>query len=110
MTPTDWFELVIVVVLIGVVGVMAASEVAITRTNRVRAVRLQEEARRGSSALVRIVEEPAPFLNVVLLITLLATIGGTTIATSLAVRHFHGAGEIISTAAMTLVLFVFAEV
>lgn len=110
MTPTDWFELFIVAILIGVVGVMAASEVAITRTNRVRAVRLKEEKRRGSAALVRIVEEPAPFLNVVLLITLLATIGGTTIATSVAVRHFHGAGEIISTALMTLVLFVFAEV
>jgi CBS domain containing-hemolysin-like protein len=110
VTPTDWFELFIVAILIGVVGVMAASEVAITRTNRVRAVRLKEEKRRGSAALVRIVEEPAPFLNVVLLITLLATIGGTTIATSVAVRHFHGAGEIISTALMTLVLFVFAEV
>ncbi|MEP7060202.1 MAG: DUF21 domain-containing protein, partial [Actinomycetota bacterium] len=83
MTPTDWFELMVVLVLIAVVGVMAASEVAITRTNRVRAVRLAEEKRRGSAALVRIVEEPAPFLNVVLLITLLATIGGTTIATSI---------------------------
>jgi CBS domain containing-hemolysin-like protein len=110
VTPTDWFELLIVVLLIVVVGVMAASEVAITRTNRVRAVRLADEKRRGASALVRIVEEPAPFLNVVLLITLLATIGGTTIATSIAVRHFPGVGEIISTAAMTLLLFVFAEV
>ena len=110
MTPTDWFELVVVLVLIVVVGVMGASEVVITRTTRVRAVRLQEEGRRGSAALVRIVGDPAPFLNVVLLITLLATIGGTTIATSVAVRHFHGAGEIISTAVMTLLLFVFADV
>ena len=110
MSPTDWFELVVVLVLIVIVGVMAASEVAITRTNRVRAVRLQEEGRRGSAALVRIVGDPAPFLNVVLLITLLATIGGTTIATSIAVRHLRGAGEIVSTALMTLVLFVFAEV
>ena len=46
----------------------------------------------------------------VLLLTLLATIGGTTIATSIAVRHFHTAGEIISTVVMTLLLFVFAEV
>ena len=110
MTATDWLEFAIILALIVVVGVMAASEVAITRTNRVRAVRLREENRRGSAALVRIVEDPAPFLNVVLLITLLATIGGTTIATSLAVRHFREVGAIVSTAVMTLLLFVFAEV
>ncbi|MDP9328652.1 MAG: hemolysin family protein [Actinomycetota bacterium] len=111
MTSTDWFEIAIVLVLIGVVAVMAASEVALTRTNRVRALRLVEEQKsRSAERLLKIVENPAPYLNVVLLITLLATIGGTTIATSLAVRHFHTAGEIVSTVAMTLLLFVFAEV
>jgi CBS domain containing-hemolysin-like protein len=111
VTSTDWFEIAIVLVLIGVVAVMAASEVALTRTNRVRALRLVEEQKsRSAERLLKIVENPAPYLNVVLLITLLATIGGTTIATSLAVRHFHTAGEIVSTVAMTLLLFVFAEV
>jgi CBS domain containing-hemolysin-like protein len=88
----------------------AATEIAITRTNRVRAFRLLEEDRRGAAALSRIADDPAPYLNVVLLLTLLATIGGTTLATSLAVRHFHRAGEIVSTIVMTIVLFVFAEV
>jgi len=110
VTGTDWFEIVVIVALIAGVAVFAGSEVAITRMNRVRAIRLAEEGKRGSTALLRIVENPAPHLNVVLLLTLLATIGGTTIATSLAVRHFHGAGEIVSTAAMTILLFIFAEV
>ncbi len=61
-------------------------------------------------ALSHIAENPANYLNVVLLLTLLATIGGTTIATSFAVRHWENAGEIISTVAMTILLFVFAEV
>ena len=110
MSGTDWLEVGIIVVLIAVVAFSAATEVAITRTNRVRAIRLIEEGRRGSAALSRITEDPAPYLNVVLLLTLLATIGGTTIATSLAVRHSERAGEIISTAAMTILLFIFAEV
>src|SRR5207249_1067030 len=88
----------------------AASESAITRMNRVRAFRLREEGRRGAAALVRIVENPAPFLNVILFLTLLFTIGGSTIATTFAVRHFHRAGEIVATILMTLLLFVFAEV
>jgi CBS domain containing-hemolysin-like protein len=110
VTGGDWFQLVFVILLIAVVAVLGAAEVSITRTNRVRAYRFQEEGRRGAASLVKIADNPAPFLNVVLLLVLLSTIGGTTIATSLAVRVFHGAGEIIATLAMTLLLFVFAEV
>ena len=110
MSGTDWVQIGIIVLLIGVVAFNAASEVAITRTNRIRAIRLAEENRRGAGALSKIVDDPAPHLNVVLLLTLLATIGGTTLATSLAVRHLENAGEIVSTVVMTIALFIFAEV
>ncbi len=110
MTGLDWFELVAVILLIAVVGLLGASEVSITRVNRVRAYRFADEKRRGSASLVKIAENPAPYLNVVLLLTLLATIGGTTIALSLAIRKFHGAGEIVATIGMTVLLFVFADV
>jgi CBS domain containing-hemolysin-like protein len=110
MSGTDWFQVVAVFLLICVVGLMGASEVVITKTNKVRAYRFADEKRRGATSLMRISDNPAPYLNVVLLLTLLATIGGTTIATSLAVRHLQGAGEILATVVMTLLLFVFAEV
>jgi CBS domain containing-hemolysin-like protein len=110
VSASDWFEIAIVVLLIMTVGLLGAAEVSITRTNRVRAYRFQEEGRRGAGSLVKIADNPAPYLNVVLLLVLLSTIGGTTIATSLAVRVFHGAGELIATVVMTLLLFVFAEV
>ncbi len=110
MTGEDWLSIVAVVLSIILVGFNAASEVAITRMNRVRAARLVEEERRGANALARITSNPAPYLNVVLFLTLLFTIGGTTIATSFAVRHFKGTGELVATIAMTLLLFIFAEV
>jgi CBS domain containing-hemolysin-like protein len=110
MTSIDAWELVLVGVLVLVAAVLAMAEVSITRMNRVRAYRLQEEGRRGSRALVRIVDNPAQYLNVVLLLTLLVQLGGTTLATTVAVRHFRGLGEIVATAAMTILLFVFAEV
>ena len=110
MTSADWVQIVVILLLIVAVGFLAASETAMTRTNRVRAFTLVEEGRRGAPALAKIVDDPAPYVNVLLLLTLLATIGGTTIATSLAVRHFERAGELISTVVMTILLFVFAEV
>jgi CBS domain containing-hemolysin-like protein len=106
----DWVEVLLVVLLIAFVGVLGASEVSITRMNRVRAYRFVEEGRRGAASLLKIAENPAPYLNVVLLLTLLATIGGTTIATTLAVRKLGGPGEWIATIAMTVLLFVFADV
>jgi putative hemolysin len=110
VNATDWFELIVVVLLIVGVGILGAAEVSITRINRVRAYRLREEQRRGAVSLVKIADNPAPFLNVVLLLTLLSTIGGTTIASSLAIRRFQGAGELIATVGMTVLLFVFADV
>jgi CBS domain containing-hemolysin-like protein len=110
VTSTDWLSLFLVVVAIVLTGFFAGSETAITRMSRVRAFRLREEGRRGAAPLVRIVENPAPYLNVILFLTLLFTIGGSTIATGFAVRHFHRAGEVVATILMTLLLFIFAEV
>jgi len=110
MTAADWTGVVSVAVLIVLAGIMAASEVAVTRMNRVRAYRLQEEGRRGSASLVRIVEHPAKYLNVILLLTLLFHLGGTTIATVVAVRVIGRFGEVAAAFIMTLLLFVLAEV
>ncbi len=110
MSGTDWTEIIGIVLLLAVVALFAMSETAITRIGRARAYRLVEDGRRGAPSLLRIVENVAPYLNVVLLVTLLATTGGTTLATILASRHLHHAGEWVATGGMTLLLFIFAEV
>ena len=74
MNGADWGELIGIVILVLVVFVMAASETAIVRVGRARAYRLAEEDRRGSQSLLKIVENIAPYLNVVLLVTLVATL------------------------------------
>jgi CBS domain containing-hemolysin-like protein len=110
MSGTQWIDLIGVVLLIAAVALMAASETAITKTGRARAYKLVEEGRRGARSLQRIVENLPPYLGVVLLLTLLATVGGTTLAASLANSLTHKYGEIVATVAMTLVTFVFAEI
>src|SRR5436309_777090 len=83
-------------------GVLAAAETSITRMNRVRAYHLRDEGRRGARAVVRIAESPAEYLNVVLLLTLFVLLGGTTLATVVAIRHLHQIGEWVATGAMTI--------
>lgn len=110
MTVLDVTELGVVAILVVVAAILAASETAITRIGRIRAMRLADEGSRGGRALAKIAENPAPYLNGILLVMLLTQLGGTTLATAVAVRHFEQLGEIVATGAMTLVLFVFAEV
>ncbi len=59
---------------------------------------------------MRMVEDPAPLLNVVLLLTLLSHITATVLATVVAIRIFEDAGEVVAAVVMTLAIFVFAEV
>ena len=92
MTAADWALLGVVVVLIGVSAVFAAAETFITRVSKVRAYRLQEEGRRGAASLVKIVENPPPYLNVVLLLMLAVHLAGTTVATVVAVRTIGDLG------------------
>ncbi|HEX9234824.1 MAG TPA: hemolysin family protein [Actinomycetota bacterium] len=106
----DFTELGIVLVLILLAALLAAAETSITRIGRIRAYHLKEEGRRGAGALARIAESPAEYLNVMLLLVLLVQLGGTTLATVIAARHIHQLGEVVATAAMTILLFVFAEV
>ena len=110
LSTLDVAEIVFVALLVLVAAALAASETAITRMTRIRAYRLAEEGRRGGRAMVRIADDPASYLNVILFLTLLVQLGGTTLAGTVAVRHLHQIGEVVSTVVMTLVLFVFAEV
>ena len=53
MSGADWGEIIGIVLLLLVVAMMAASETAITRTNRVHAYHLVEEGKRGAPSLQR---------------------------------------------------------
>ena len=102
--------LIIIVILLLVAAFLAMAETAITRMSRVKAHHLEDQKRKGAKRLLKIVEDPAPFLNVVLLLTLICHVTGTALAAGLAIRELGGSGEAIAAAAMTFVIFVFAEV
>ena len=101
----------VIALLLLVAAFAAMAETAISRFGRVKAVHLaQENPRKSTAALVKIVEDPAPFLNVVLFITLLAHIMGTTLAAGLAIREIGDGAEAIAAGTMTFLIFVLAEV
>jgi CBS domain containing-hemolysin-like protein len=107
---TDIAGLVAIVLLLMIAAYAAAAETVIARVTRVKAHHLAQEKKKGSKALVAIVEDPAPFRNAMLITKLLAHVAGTVVATALAIQHIEEAGGVVAAALMTVVIFVVAEV
>jgi putative hemolysin len=109
MGNAEWLMVAAVFVLISAAAVLAMAETSLTRTNRVKALTLAEEKRRGANALVRLVEHPERFLNPVLLLVLLCHLVAATLVGVVAERVFGPIGVAAATAFEVVVVFVFAE-
>ena len=101
----------VVLLLLLLAAFNAVAETSIARTGRAKAHHLtQERKSKSADRLLAIVEDPAPFLNIVLLLTLAAHVSGTAIVTGIAIDRFGRAAEALAAGVMTFVIFVFAEV
>src|SRR6266513_1225528 len=103
MDGADWLILATIIVLIVFSGFFAAAETALTRVNRVKAMTLDEEGRRGGAALTRLIEHPERFL------LLLCQLVAATLVGVLGERLFGALGVAVATAFEVMVIFVFAE-
>jgi CBS domain containing-hemolysin-like protein len=111
LSTGDIWTLLAVVLLTGVAAFLALSETAVTRTNRIRAVHLEEEGRRGARQLRGLVENTARSLNLILLLVLVVQFAATSLFTSVLERLVGGGlGVALAAAIMTVVTFIFAEV
>jgi CBS domain containing-hemolysin-like protein len=107
---SDLFVPLSIVVLLVIAAFAALAECAISRIGRIRPHHLAKEKKAGAEVLVKVVEDPAPFLNALLLVTLLAELLAAALATGLALRWLDTAGEIIAAVVMTILVFAFAQV
>ncbi|MGH2788642.1 MAG: hemolysin family protein [Actinomycetota bacterium] len=107
---SDAMIVAFVVALLLLAALLSLSESAITSISRVKAHHLADQRLRGSEPLLKIVLEPAPFMTVLLLLKVLALVTTTVLAAGLAIDNFETLGEAIAIGAMTLAVFVVAEV
>jgi putative hemolysin len=108
-TTGDAWLLVAVVVFIALSAFLALSETGLTRTSRVKAVALEEQGRRGATALLRLMEHPERTLNPVLFLLLLCNTVAATLVGVVAAHTFGPLGVAIATAFEVVVIFIFAE-
>jgi putative hemolysin len=94
--------------LIVLAGFLAMAETSLTRINRVKALTLQEEGRRGAGLLARLVDHPERFLNPVLLLVLVCHVVAS-ILVGVLFDKYGAVGVAIATFLEISVIFVLAE-
>ncbi len=92
-----------------VAAFLALAETSLTRVNRVKALTLLEEKRRGSGHLAHLVEHPERFLSPLLLLILICHLVAATLLGVVADRLLGGAGLFAVTVGQVIIVFVFAE-
>jgi CBS domain containing-hemolysin-like protein len=110
VSNTDWLTVAGIVVLLITSAFFAMAETAFVRMNRIRAMSLEEEGRRGAKRLSALLLEPENTLNLVLLFLLIGQLVAGTLVGVLFEGRFGGYGVLIGTVGEVIVFFVLAEV
>ena len=105
----DAILIVVIAVLLAGSGVLAMAETSLVRMNRIKAKSLVDEKKRGARQLARLVENPANFLNPILLLVLICQLVSATLVGIVAEHLFGGLGVLLGIVFEIVVIFVFFE-
>ncbi|WP_395341719.1 HlyC/CorC family transporter [Ningiella sp. W23] len=102
---------IMLVVLIFMSAYFSSSETGLMTINRYRLKHLTNEGQGGAKRVTRLLERPDRLIGLILIGNNLVNIAATVIATEICLRLFGPIyGPIVTTAGLTLIILVFAEV
>jgi putative hemolysin len=110
ITGYDWALIVSLIVALIIAGASAAAETALTSVSRIRIRNLAEEGDRRAQRILRALERPDQFLSTILVVSNLAVITASTLATIIAVDIDFSFAEVISTILLSLIVLIFCEI
>ncbi len=110
MSSADWAIVALIVVLYVISIFLAVAETAFVRMNRVRAMALEEEGRKGAPKLVKMLANPTETLNSVLLLVLVTQLTSATLLGVVLEGVAGTLGVVIGVILQIVVFFVVGEV
>ena len=105
----DAILILIIAALLAASGVLAMAETSLVRMTRIKAKSLVDEKKRGARQLARLVENPANFLNPILLLVLICQLVSATLVGIVAEHLFGGLGVVLGIVFEIVVIFVLFE-
>lgn len=106
----DWVLLFFLFLTLIVAAISAGAETALTSVNRLRIRNLAEEGDANAQHIAKLLQKPQSFLTTILVVSNVAVITGSTLATIIAVDLDFNGAEIISTALLSLIVLIFCEI
>lgn len=110
MSTADWWIIALIAVLFSTSILLAIAETAFVHMNRIRALALADEGRRGAKRLAQMLEHPERTLNTVLLLVLVTQLSTATLVGVLVEARAGAVGVAISIAVQIVIFFVVGEV
>lgn len=98
-----------VAALLGFAAFLGMAETSLTRVSKIRMIALVDEGSARARRVLKLIEQPARFLNVVLLLTLVAQFASATLTATVMEHVFGNFMVTVATVLLTVVTFVFAE-
>jgi putative hemolysin len=105
----DAVLVVVIAILLAVSGMFALAETSLVRMTRIKAKAMVDEKRMGARQLLRLIENPAKFLNPILLLVLICQLVSATLVGVVAEHLLGGLGVLVGAAFEVIVIFVFFE-
>jgi len=109
MTAADWGIIAGILGLVFTAGFFALAETSLTRINRVKAITMAEEGRRGAGVLVKLADHTERFLNPILLLILMCHLGSAMLLGIVTERRFGAWGAFVGLVIEVGFIFVLAE-
>ena len=108
-TTVDWWMLIGILILLGILMVLSIAEMGLSRVSKPKAQALADSGARGGSALLGLVTHPERWVNPLLLSVNVCQTVQATLTGVVAGRLFGPAGVAIGVVLNVVVFFVFAE-
>jgi len=110
MITNDWLTLAVVLLLLLLSAFFSGSETALTASSRASMARLEKHGNRRASIVTRLLAQRERLIGTLLLGNNVVNIAASALATTVFLLWFGKAGVVYATLAMTVLVFVFAEV
>ena len=110
MDTSDIVQIISLIILLLLSAFFSSAETALTTVNKIRMRTLSEAGNKKADSVLRVTDNSGKMLSAILIGNNIANLSASSIATSLAIKHFGSVGAGIATGVLTLLVLLFGEI
>ena len=110
MDSSDYIQLLILILLIGLSAFFSSAETALTTVNKIRIRNLAEAGDKSAVTLTKVLEDQGKMLSAILVGNNVVNLTASSMSTTLAMNIWSNKAVSVATGVLTLVILVFGEI